>query len=313
MRSAPLNISGEDIERTADVGLLALRMRSAYAVGMRGVEVPQRATVLREDPFAAFDTMPAYSDRHGLFIAKIGTVVPQSDPTVQSVNAVVVAFCARTGKLVAVLDGGAVTNLKCAAVTALVTDLCASPEASVLGLIGTGVQARAQVRGVGAVRKLEQIRIYSRDPRRVADFIRDNARFCQGAELVACASAREAAAGADILSTATTSTTPVISPEALEQPALHVNCMGNHTTKSRELPLGVLQRGSVLVVEDVATAVLEAGEVHAAAIPIEQLVRGTVSNLQQQRTVFSSTGHAFLDLVTVAHLLEDINDTGDLP
>lgn len=303
MTSAPPYISGEAIDRCADTVALARRLRAAYIEGVRGVEVPQRTSILRADPFAAFDTMPACAEQYGLFIAKIGTVVPRSEPGRQSVHAVVVAFSTRTGELLAILDGTAITNLKCAAVTALVTDLCAPPEGRVLAVIGSGVQARTQLRGVGAVRRLEQIRVYSRDRGRVLDFIRTSAHLCGGAEFVACPSAGEAVLGADIVSTATTSTEPVVPAEALERKSLHINCMGNHTPESRELPRKVLQRGSLLVVEDLATAVQEAGEVHRDALTLERLVRCDPSALQRQRTVFASTGHAFLDLVTVAYLL----------
>lgn len=296
------HISSEEIHRIADVKSLSCRLKMEYANGMDDTVVPQRVSVLLENPFVAFDTMPAYSGEHKLFIAKIGAVIPQDVPTRPSVHAIVVAFSGRTGKPLAIFDGDAITNLKCAAVTAMVTDLCTPPEIKVLGLIGTGVQAREQIRGIRAVRQLEQIKVYSRNQDRVLNFIRENANLCSDAEFIACSSASEAVDNADVISTAMTSTEPVISMEALEGKLVHINCLGNHTTESRELPLRLLQQ-SLLIVEDVKTAVEEAGEIHRNAITIEQLVKQEISALRGQRTVFSSTGHAFLDLVTVLYLL----------
>lgn len=301
-------ISSEKIFQTTNIRSLVHQLKLEYSNGFNDVNIPQRTSILRENPFAVFNAMPAFSDRHKLFVTKIGAVVPQSDPTLPSVHAIVVAFSSRTGKPLAIFDGDAITQLKCAAVTALVTDLCASPEAKVLALIGSGVQAREQIRGVKTIRQLEQIRIYSRNRERMLNFIRENTQLCGSTEVVACTSASEAVATADIISTTTTSADPVISAEALNNKFIHINYMGNHNTQSRELPLSVLQQ-SLLIVEDRATAVLEAGEVHRSAMTIEQLIKHDISNLQQQRTVFASTGHAFLDLVTVGYLLAalDIN------
>lgn len=305
MDSTIKHITAEEVWKAASVPVLTNRLRLEYRKGLVGVEVPQRVSILKESPFAAFDTMPAYSKRHKLFVAKIGAVVPQSDPNQPSVHAVVVAFSAETGQLIAILDGDAITQLKCAAVSALVTDLCAPPKAEVLAIIGSGIQAREQIRAVLSVRPITEIRIYSRSQERVRKFICENSYLCPKANFVACESAMSAATGAEIISTATTSTEPVISSEFLEGRPVHINCMGNHTAHSRELPLKILEQ-ALLIVEDRATAVAEAGDVHQKAMTIDQLVTHDAADLQQRQTVFASTGHAFLDLATVAFLIEEL-------
>ena len=304
MSAAIKYISKEEIILLSNVKSLAHRMKLEYANDFSSINTPQRVSIFRENPYGVFNAMSAFSDRCNLFITKMGTVIPQNDP---SVHAVVLAFSSQTGKPLAILDGDAITHLKCAAITALVTDLCALPEAKVLALIGSGIQAREQIRGVGAVRQLEQIRIFSRDGNRVRSFIEDISQLCDSAEFVSCASANEAIANAEVISTATTSFEPVISAEALDGKFVHINCMGNHTPHSRELPIRILQQ-SLLIVEDIPTAILEAGEIHRDAITIEKLVKQTPSKLQQQRTVFASTGHAFLDLITVGYVLAALKE-----
>lgn len=295
-------VTAEEIVRVSDLATLVAQMRSAYADG-HGAEVPPRSLILREKPFAAFVAMPAYSEQHELFITKIGAVIPQTDSHRRSVHALVAVFSARVGRPLAILDGIEITNLKCAAVAALVTDLCASEQAKVLAIIGSGVQAREQLRGVGTVRQLSQIRVYSRNPSNVMDFIRRNEALARDAELVACASAEEAVEGADIVSTTTTSTEPLLSSTSLRRDGLHINCMGAHTPRSRELPLDLLQQ-SMLIVENVEMAVAEAGDVNRRATPIAELVHLDVRELRKARTVFCSTGHAFLDLLASVHVLE---------
>lgn len=295
--------SQEDIARVSNIKELSLLLKSEYEYDDFGMEVPQRISIIRNNPFKAFDTMPAYSDRLKIFVTKIGAVVPQSGSEKSSVNALVTAFSGETGEIIAVFDGIAITNIKCAAVTALVTDLCAPKDVEVLGLIGSGVQAREQLIGVGAVRSLKEIRIFSRNQGNVTKFIAENQKQFAGSKFVACGSAREAVTHVQVISTATTSLEPVLSAADLEDQAVHINCMGNHSPQSRELPLEVLQN-SQLIVEDLDTAMSEAGEVHRNAATIAQLVKREVKLSSTTRTVFASTGHAFLDLVTVHYLLK---------
>jgi ornithine cyclodeaminase/alanine dehydrogenase-like protein (mu-crystallin family) len=299
----PVPITEEEIARASDVAALANEMRAAYASGgSAAAEVPPRALVIHESPFAAFVAMPAVSVEQRLFVTKVGTIVPKPDSPGKTAQSLVVVFSTESGALLAILDGTAITKLKCAAVSALVADICAAPGARTLAIIGSGVQAREQIRGVGAVRQLLDIRVYSRDPERVQEFLRGCADIAGGARLTACASAAEAAESADIVSTTTTSTQPVLEAAALQTAGLHVNCMGAHTSRSRELPREVL-RQSALVVEDRATAVLELGEPHERAIQLAELVSADPASLRSQRTVFSSTGHAFLDVLACAHVL----------
>ncbi len=297
---APLrSISGGELERLAELPALVRELGQALREGEKSrADVPQRSLILREEPFAAFGAMPAHSARYGLFITKVAAFVAEAP---KAVNAVVVAFSARSGEPLALLDGAALTALKCAAVTALVTDLCASPGARALAVIGAGVQAREQVRAVCSVRPIQEIRVFSRDPRNVRAFIDQVSVHARGAALAAPSSADEAVSGADVVSTATSSASPVFSTLALA-PHVHVNCMGAHTRESREVPRGLLERAR-LIVEDRPTAIAEAGELHRDAFELEALVRYESGALQRVPTVFSSTGHAFLDLVATAHVL----------
>lgn len=295
-------VTQQEVARVSDLRTFVAELRAAYAEP-QDLETPPRSLILREDPFRAFVAMPIYSGKHQLFITKVGAVVPQALSQHPSVHALVVVFSAQTGAPLAILDGMAITNLKCAAVSALVTDICAHEQAEVLAIIGSGVQAREQLRGVGAVRNLGEVRVYSRNPNNVREFIRRNEALAGGARWVACNSADEAVAPADIVSTTTTSTAPVVSSAALRRERLHINCMGAHTPRSRELPVDVLET-SRLIVEDVEMAVAEAGEVHRHATPLARLVHLDASELREVRTAFCSTGHAFLDLLASMHVLE---------
>ena len=180
--------------------------------------------------------MPAVSLYHDLYINKVATIADAGSPGA-TVTAVVPMFSARDGRYLGALDGAAVTALKCAAVTALVTDCCAVADVSTLAIIGAGAQALGQFAGVSAVREPAEIRIHSRTRRSAERFAADvrsrSAGLGRRPAVRVCASIEEACADADIVSTATTSTTPL--PLGPLPAHVHVNCMGAHTTDSREV------------------------------------------------------------------------------
>ncbi|ARF73143.1 ornithine cyclodeaminase [Kitasatospora albolonga] len=282
----------------ADVVAVAALMRESLRGGaVRRMAVPLRQ-VVDDGRGARFLSMPAVSADHGLCVNKTATITDGPGPTVTSV---VPVFSTTTGELLGVLDGAAVTNLKCAAVTALVTDRCAAPGSTVLGIVGSGVQAWQQYLGVTAVRPVTEVRVHSRTPGHAEILCERIRRADPGVRAVVSASAEAATSGADVISTATTSVQPL--PIADELPAhVHVNCMGAHTTESRELSRPLLE-AATLVVENLEIAVAEAGEIHRTAIDLESLETGPHPGIDARPTVFSSTGHASLDLITCAHLV----------
>ncbi|MEU4204872.1 ornithine cyclodeaminase family protein [Streptomyces sp. NPDC045470] len=282
----------------ADVTAVAALMRKSLRSGAVGrMSVPLRQ-VVDEGHGTRFLSMPAVSTDLALCVNKTATITDGPGPTVTSV---VTVFSARTGDLVGVLDGAAVTNLKCAAVTALVTDRCAARAAGVLAIVGSGVQAWQQFLGVSAVRDITEVRVHSRS-REHAEALCERIRRANGTvRTEVSATAREATEAADVISTATTSVQPLpIAPELPEH--VHINCMGAHTTESRELSRSLLA-AATLVVEDIEIAVAEAGDIHRTAIGLESLESGRHTGLEDRPTVFSSTGHASLDLITCAHLV----------
>jgi ornithine cyclodeaminase/alanine dehydrogenase-like protein (mu-crystallin family) len=303
----PTFIADQDILAAVDVRRLIADMDRALTSGIKEkAEVPQRTSILREAPFGAFGALPAFSADVGLFTVKAATFVEDTGRPGGSVAAVVAAFSARTGELLAIVEGGSLTRVKCAAVSGVVTDRCAIDDARVLGILGSGVQASAQASGVSAVRDLTEIRVHSRNPRHAAEFRdRVDAETVPATRVTVVGSVEEAIRGCDIVSTATSSNRPLAASFPLVEHA-HVNCMGSHTVEAREVPLEVLLSATVIV-EDRATAVREAGEPHADALEVYELGGVAAESLKPRRTVFSSTGHALLDLITVAHILDALD------
>lgn len=142
-------------------------------------------------------------------------------------------FDAESGAPLAVLDGAHMNPYKTGAVGAVGTDVLARPDASSLAMIGSGSQARGQLRAIDAVRDLERVDVYSPTKENREGFASEmNGEVAP--TVAAVASSAAAVEGADIVVTATNASDPVFDGDLLE-PGTHVTAMGNYTPGRREL------------------------------------------------------------------------------
>jgi ornithine cyclodeaminase/alanine dehydrogenase-like protein (mu-crystallin family) len=293
-----LVISAADIAEHAVLAELIAELTTALGEGERAAtNIPPRTLILRDSPFAAFGVLPAFSARRDVFMTKVAAFVDG-----HGVNALVVLISATTGKILASIDGAALTALKTAAVAGVVLAHCTAPGSPAVGLIGTGIQAAAVFQAIATVRGSAHVRAYSRDRRHVDRFIDWAGRWGGRTRVTAAASADAAVDGADIVVTATSSRTPVCSTAGFP-PNVHVHCVGAHTPRSREVPHEFLSRATIIV-EDIDTAVTEAGDVHRRALDLERMLAGPP--LADTPTVFSSTGHGFIDLIAATYVFRAV-------
>ena len=129
-----------------------------------------------------------------------------------------------TGQLRALLDASAVTAIRTAAVSALATRLLARDDASVLAIIGTGVQARKHLESIPLVRRVAQVLVAGSTPDRARAFV-NGAGTVASCPVAVAESAEAAVRDADIVVTVTDSPTAVIAREWL-RPGTHVNAVG---------------------------------------------------------------------------------------
>jgi ornithine cyclodeaminase len=242
---------------------------------------------------------------------KLVTLTPDNpDRSLPFVNAVYVLFDAPTQTPEAVLDGAALTALRTAAVSGLATDRLANPGASRLVIFGAGVQARAHLDAMLAVRPIERVTVVSRtqaSAQRLADAARDRGTVVSVGEA-------DTVKEADLVCTCTTSQTPLFDGGWLAAGA-HVNAVGAYLPTARELDTTAVRRARV-VVEARDAAFEEAGElvipIDAGAFGEEQVVadlaevmRGAeVRTSAADVTVFESVGLAFEDLVVARAVVD---------
>jgi ornithine cyclodeaminase/alanine dehydrogenase-like protein (mu-crystallin family) len=217
--------------------------------------------------------------------------------------ATIVLFESDTGRPLAFLDGRRITEMRTAAVSAAVTRQLAPPDARVLALLGSGVQAHAHLEALRQVCRFEEVRVWSRSAAHAQQFAsRHGARAME---------AEAAVRGADVVVTATSSQQPVLRGEWLK-PGAHVNAVGACLPTWRELDDAAM-RESTLIVDSREAALRESGDVILSRAPIFAEAGEVFAGMREVRrgatTVFKSLGLAVEDIAT-ARLVYDAVTAG---
>jgi ornithine cyclodeaminase/alanine dehydrogenase-like protein (mu-crystallin family) len=200
------------------------------------------------------------------------------------------------------------------AASGIATKYLAAPDASVLGVIGTGSQARTQVEAICLVRPIRRVQVYGRDPDRRRAFCEEMARTT-GADVVPVESGEAAVRGAQVVTTMTNAAEPVLLGEWLE-PGMHVNAAGSNQAIRRELDVMAVQRADRVFADQVETARIESGDL-IAAVEAGALAWDAVRGLgevvagkrpgrerPEQITLFESQGLAIEDVATATAMYQ---------
>lgn len=185
---------------------------------------------------------------------------------------VTLLFRASDGGLRAIVESEWLSWARTGATGAVATRHLATAGANVLGIIGSGRQASAQFHAIAASRSIARAYVFSRSPERRRHFA-DEMQSATGVPTEALGSADEVVEAADIVSTATTSTSPVFAARALH-PGLHINAIGAHYPNRRELDGATMARSRVFA-DDPERSRLEDGELALAVA--ERTTNGTAA------------------------------------
>jgi ornithine cyclodeaminase len=250
-------------------------------------------------------------ERRGVGSVKVTTLTPGNpERGLPLIHGVVVLTDLATGRVTALLDGAELTAVRTGAVAGLATLLCAPEGADDLAVIGAGVQARALVRAVSAVRPIRAVRVFSRHPGRTERFAAW-VRETFGHRVSVCGTAKAAVADAAVVCTATSTgdRTPLVAADWVA-PGAHVNIVGGTHEDAIEVdPL--LLASAFVVVEERRAALDDAGEVRAALaqglIAVDDLHElGTLVHgdavVAGRTTIFRSVGHPLEDTAAAAAL-----------
>jgi len=219
-----------------------------------------------------------------------------------------------TGKLVALMNASAVTEIRTAAVSAVATRLLARPASRVVAVLGAGVQGRSHIEAMRAALDDPEIRLWSRGASRASALADETG-------VTLAATVEEACAGADVVCTCTSSREPFLSLEMLA-PGTHVNAVGSSIRTARELSSELVAAASLFVdrrestlneAGDYLLAVDEAGigPEHIKA-ELGELIEGIHPGRQSEGelTVFKSLGIAVEDLASAELVVARARERG---
>jgi len=202
--------------------------------------------------------MPGYLGRPRALGLKVVSVFPHNaNSEFDSHQGVVLLVDPETAVPTAVMDASEITAIRTAAVSAVATRLLAREEASVLAILGSGVQARTHLEAMLLVREIDEVRVFSPTVEHCEAFAERESRR-HGVPIRACASAREAVDGAEIVCTVTTASSPVVRGEWLAD-GVHLNAVGASVPGAREVDTSTVA-GSRLFVDRRESALHEAGD-----------------------------------------------------
>jgi alanine dehydrogenase len=148
--------------------------------------------------------------------------------------------------------------MRTGAASGVATQYMARPEASEVGIFGSGGQAATQLQAVCKVRKVRRVQVYSPNEDHRRRFAREQGEACQ-VDVVPVPRPELAAQDQDIVITATASREPVLFGDWLAQ-GTHVNAIGSNHLSRAELDPIVLRRCQSVVVDSKDQARLEAGD-----------------------------------------------------
>jgi ornithine cyclodeaminase/alanine dehydrogenase-like protein (mu-crystallin family) len=297
-------IDEHDVRRLLPMEACIDVMAAALAALARGeVHNPLRFVVRPPGEPSLMGLMPAHRGGESpLYALKAVAIFPgNSARGLDSHQGFVALFDGETGETIAILNAGAITAVRTAAVSGVATRLLARKNASTLAILGAGIQARSHLEAMRAVHHFDRVVSWSRTPGRMPG-------------LEEAGSAEEAVRDADVVVTATSSAEPIIERGWLK-PGAHVNAVGSSIPTARELDTETM-RDAALFVDRRESTVNEAGDflfpqAEGAIGPehiraeIGEILVGAAEGRRSddELTVFKSLGLAVQDLAAAEYVL----------
>ena len=282
-----LILNSDEIRTALPMLAVIQAMKQAYASLSSGkaiVPLRTRLPIPTQEAVSIF--MPAYvqtDDTEALAI-KVVSIFPQN-PTrgLPLIQAAVLAIDPETGGIIALLEGGTITAIRTGSGSCAAIDLLAREDSHVLAIFGAGAQGRTQLEAACAVRKINKVWIFDADTQRADAFAKEmSGQGLIPQDIRVAATNREAVLEADIICTATTSTSPVFMDKDIK-PGTHISAIGSYTPEMQEVPAETIQRAKVIV--DSRSAVLaESGD----------LIKPIQSGLINESHIFAELGEIVL-------------------
>lgn len=298
------------LEETIEAVEMAFRDK-----GNNRSQMPPKSYVYFNSFDGDFRTMPAYLEDMGAAGVKVVNVHPENPEKheIPSVMATIVLLSPETGKPLAIMAGTKITGYRTGGAGGVAAKHLARKNSEIVGMIGTGVQARTQLLALDEIFDLNRVKAY--------DLSKENrTKYSErmgselDAEVEAVDEERKAVESVDIIVTTTPSRSPILKDEWIPEEA-HINAIGADAEGKQELDPRILKRGKI-VVDDWEQA-SHSGEIsvsitngelekHDIYGQIGEVVAGKKIGRESEDeiTIFDSTGLAVQDIATAWKVYE---------
>jgi len=312
---------GTAVDAALSYPALADTLEAAFSKGAIAPARQHHGIALDGRPEATLLLMPAWEAREpgspfaGRYMGvKAVTVFPDNDALGRpAVLGTYLLLSAATGETLAVMDATRLTAWRTAAASALASRYLSRPDAARLLMVGAGALAPFLIRAHASVRPIREVAVWNRSRPRAQALVAELARTGIAATLADDLAA--AAGAADIVSTATLSSEPLVRGDWL-RPGTHVDCVGAFKPGMRETDDEVARRARIFV-DTRAGAFAEAGDIlqplqagvigkEAVLGELAELCRGTVEGRASagEITLFKSVGASLEDLAAAVAVYE---------
>jgi len=311
----------ELLDLDALIDALALAMEDLSA---GRASVPDRIAAFVSDRDALLAAMPGYVPSLEALVSKLVSLFPRNaDGPIPTHQGLIAVFDPENGSPVALLDGTEITAVRTGACSALSVRLLAREDASVLAMLGTGVQARSHARAVVRVRPIAEVRIAGRDQRKAEALATELAPEL-GIPIHPVGSYQAALEGAEVVCATTHALEPVVRREWLA-PGTHVTSVGYNPegrelddqtvidalicVESRRAALAPVPTGSNDLMQPIRDGLITPAHVHAE---LGELIAGTRPGRTsaEQITLYKSVGVAVQDAAAAALVLAAAREAG---
>ncbi|SFM20351.1 alanine dehydrogenase [Methanolobus profundi] len=275
--------------------------------GLKKVQMPPKSYLYFDKHNGDLRTMPSFMEGEDIAGVKIVNVHPDNrEKGLPTVMAVIVLNSTETGAPIAMMDGTHITDMRTGAAGGVAAKYLARPDPHVVGMVGTGEQARTQLLALAEVMDIEEVKITSRNVSHCDAFEKDMKQYIS-CDFTKKANIRDVC-DCDVLVTTTPVREPVVMSEWINE-GTHINAIGADAMGKQELESALLKR-SRIIVDDIVQAShsgeinvpMSSGDISESDISAElgEVVAGVKTGRRSDEdiTIFDSTGLAVQDLVT---------------
>lgn len=309
-------LGSDDLRDLASDAEFVDAVRTAYREHGEGAPTHPRITLKADDPVGVLNSYMAILSETGVMGGYMYTA-GFADADARFVTPI---FDAETGRPLAVVDGAYVNTYKTGAAGAVGVDALARDDASTIGIIGSGAQARGQLRAVVTIRDIDEVRVFSPTVSHRETFAAEISDALD-VDVRPVPDSATAVSGSDVVITATNASEPVVDADDID-PGTHINAIGQYDPEKRELDAETVRRalyvpdlraralqdaGSFLQARD--AGVVDDDHIHAE---LGAVVAGNAPGRtdDDQVTIFDSGGTALETLSSAALLYRRAVDAG---